>query len=183
MSTWLVTLFSTQTAARKELRRQVVTRVLDVVDDLARQQARPVLAGAFRRREIDLALLQTRLLLDLRKRDLIVAYWVWAQTQRILSANKESEATRRAIAIGVGLGEWHRGSRKRRWFTMALDFEPVIEDFVIPRAARWRQSGRLLKETLLGGLAIAGTTFVIQQGTELARELDKSSQRADRRRN
>jgi hypothetical protein len=163
LGTWGFTQWRLGRAVKRESRRQLVSRVLDVVDALVKQRTLPVLLIAWRRKEIDLALLQTRLVLDLPKKDQVIAKWVWAQTERLVIAKDESEVTRRAIAIGGALSLWHQGFCKRKWFKGQLALEPVIEELKISAAAKWRLSGRNFREVLALGVIASALGFAVSQ--------------------
>lgn len=147
----------------REVRRRLVARVLNTVDSVVKQSTRPLVLTMWNRNEIDLALVQTRLALDLEKRDAVISHWVWSQTQRILVAKTDSDVTRIAGDIAMRLAMWHNGAVSRKWFQLALLASPVDGDFTIPKRLRWRKTGKLIKESAtLWGL-LAGGVWIVKQ--------------------
>jgi hypothetical protein len=133
---------------RREKKRQLIARVLDAIDATLRSHTRVLSSLSQNHGEMGLALLQTRLAMDLPARDVAISNWLWAQTQRVLLA-KDREA-----AIGMALARWYQGSMKTAWFTSELVKEPVITKFAIPRGLRWRRNLSTFGQILLMGIGV-----------------------------
>lgn len=144
--------------AKRESRRQLVVRVLDVVDDVITLQLKPPLLRGFRSPDVDVALMLQRLLLDLDKSELSVSRWVWAQTQRLTLTETKKDYVARASRIQGQLVSWHRGDIDVAWFDEDLTREPVDDNFAIPKTTAWKRAARNVPETtvLMSGIALAG---------------------------
>ncbi|GAA4682671.1 hypothetical protein [Frondihabitans cladoniiphilus] len=144
--------------AKKEARRQLVVRVLDVVDDVITLQLKPPLLRGFRSPDVDVALMLQRILLDLDKSELSISTWVWAQTQRLTLTETKHDYVLRASRMQGQLVSWHRGDIDVSWFDEDLAREPVIDKFSIPKTTAWKRAARNIPETtvLMAGIALAG---------------------------
>lgn len=141
--------------ARRERRRELVVRMIETVDGVVRHQTLPAILRHWRPTEMELALAQSRLVMDLGEKDLVIAWWVWGQTQRVLLTTTRSEHIRAAAAITNRLVQWHRGTIKRQWFADEIKRTAVIPDFTVPASVAWKRNFKALGETtvILGGAA------------------------------
>ncbi|WP_125617103.1 hypothetical protein [Specibacter cremeus] len=138
---------------RKERRRQLVVRMLDTIDQIVHRQMLPPLMRGWRSDEVDLLMTAQRLLVELRKRDLVVGKWAGAQTQRLARTTDKSKYLERVLRIESKLIGWHRGDIKLRWFAEDLKREPLLEDFRVPPLVGWKRSAGDVGENvrLIGG--------------------------------
>ncbi|WP_129586616.1 hypothetical protein [Microterricola viridarii] len=152
-------------ASRRERRRLLVVRMIDIIDDLVRRQSIPAMIRNWKNADIELALVQSRLAMDLTKRELVIADWVWGQTQRVFLSTTKSEYVELTMAVSSRLVQWHRGAIGLDWFVEDLRRNPVQPDFRIPNSVGWKRNFGAIGETitLLGlvALVLNGVTRVI----------------------
>lgn len=127
---------------RQEVRRSLVTRVLDTFDASTRRLLRPAFVQAWSNSEVEYALLTPRLLLDLNGRDRLIVPWLQRQIQHMqLSISKKDRMAVRAMVMDRLL-QWQAGRIKPNWFGQQLAIDPVQKDFSIPGTIKLKQYGR-----------------------------------------
>lgn len=143
-------------AARRERRRELVVRMMDIIDALVRRQALPAMIRNWKAAEVELALAQSRLTLDLSNRELVIAAWVWGQTQRVFLSTTKKDYINLTTAISSRLAQWHRGTIGLKWFVEDLKRNPVLSDFKIPSSVGWNRNFSAFGETfgLLAAVAV-----------------------------
>jgi hypothetical protein len=120
----------------REARRQLVARVLDALDLSARALARPAFTHMWTNPDVEYALVIPRLLLELDRKDRVVASWLQRQTQLMLrEPSKRKALAIRAEAAGRFV-EWHQGERRLSWFREELKRDPVELQFKVGAAVR-----------------------------------------------
>ena len=125
---------------RREVRRLLVTRVLDAFDASTRQLLRPVFVQAWSNSDVEYALLTPRLLLDLNGSDRWIVPWLQRQIQHMqLSVTKKERIAIRAM-VADRLLQWHLGAIKPPWFVDQLAKDPVAKNFAVPHTVKLRQS-------------------------------------------
>ena len=124
---------------RLAARRDVVSRVLDVVSSATQRLAKPQWARMWGSAELDFALVLPRLLLELDKKDRPVAEWAWREMQRMQLASTEKESLRIGITIGTTLIGWHHGEVELKWFAEQIRTEPPVANFRVPAATKLKR--------------------------------------------
>lgn len=112
-------------------KRQLVSRVLDAVEQTMRRQAslaRYVAAPP----SVDFAALYPRVLLDVGRGNEDIAGWVWRQVQHMLASEDPSEPLRLGGVIAGQLMAWQRGDLDVAWFRTELGRDPVDHNFRVP---------------------------------------------------
>jgi hypothetical protein len=147
----------------RELRRLLVARILTTIEHVVKQSVRPLILTMWNRNEIDLALIQTRLALDLPEGDVAISQWLWGQTQKIYLAKTDNEATRVATGIAMRLALWHNGAISRKWFESELLSSPVIAHFTIPKRLKRKKTWKLVKEAASLWGVVAGAALIVKE--------------------
>lgn len=130
-------------AVRQEKRRQLMVRVLDTLDLASRSLARPAFVQMWTNSDLEYALLGPRLLLDLGKKDRVVAAWVLHQIQLMqLEASAKRALVLRA-SVSARLLQWHHGELRRSWFDGELRVSGIDPDFRVPMKVR---SERMMRD-------------------------------------
>ena len=150
---------------RLAARRDVVSRVLDVVDSATQRLSKPQWARLWGSAELDFALVLPRLLLELDKKDRPVAEWALREMQKMQLASTEKGSLRIGIAIGTTLIGWHHGEVERKWFAEQIRMEPPIADFRVPTATKLK---RLAAKTVVLSVTGLGVGAAIGAGAAAA---------------
>lgn len=133
---------STRARAKRELKRQLVARVIDTFDASTRSLIRPAFMQAWTNAELEYTLLLPRLLLDLNGRDRFVALWMHRQIQLMRLAVTKSERVTARASVVERLLEWNEGTRKSGWFAQQVRDDPPRAEFSVPARTRLRQFSR-----------------------------------------
>ncbi len=124
---------------RQEVRRQLMTRVLDTFELSTRSLVRPALVQLWTNSDLEYALLLPRLLLDLGDKDRVIAAWV----QRQVQVMQLEPSKRKALAIRTSVGEkllrWHHGELPRTWFEAEVQRDPARQGFTVPKTIKIRR--------------------------------------------
>ncbi|WBU36705.1 hypothetical protein [Homoserinibacter sp. YIM 151385] len=133
---------ASRASAKRELKRQLVARVLDAFESSTRSLIRPAFVQAWTNAELEYTLLLPRLLLDLNGRDRFIALWMHRQIQLMrLAVTKRERVAARAV-VAERLIEWNAGTRKSAWFAQQVREDPPSSRFAVPTPTRIRQFSR-----------------------------------------
>ena len=133
---------SSRARAKRELKRQLVARVLDAFEASTRSLIRPAFVQAWTNAELEYTLLLPRLLLDLNGRDRFIALWMHRQIQLMrLAVTKRERVAARAL-VAERLIDWNAGTRKSAWFAQQVREDPPSPKFSVPTPIRIRQFSR-----------------------------------------
>jgi hypothetical protein len=123
-------------ASQQEVRRQLMMRVLDTFELATRSLVRPAFVQAWTNVDVEYAMLLPRLLLDLGKRDRVIAVWLQKQVQLM----QLEPSHRRALAIrgdvAVKLLQWQQLDLERSWFENEVRASPPTQPFIVPRKVK-----------------------------------------------
>lgn len=153
---------------RRQARRIAVTRVLDSVERATRVLATSSVSGIWTNHVFEFSQLLARLMVDLERRDQVIAVWVYRETQQLVRAGRRKDAARILQNVGFVLATWHAGGLKRSWFKEQVAANPPQEPFVMPRSFRMRANFTPLLTLLtlpvlfgfLTGVGFRGTLFM-----------------------
>lgn len=126
--------------SRREARRVLVGQVLDRVDRVARAAPLMPISSIWMNPVIELIQVLPRLVLELDRRDRVVAIWFYGQVQRLVAASSNRDVIRISLEIGYAMSSWHSGEKPRSWFQGELEARPVDEAFTVPRSFRTRSA-------------------------------------------
>lgn len=153
-------------ADRREVRRQLMVRVLDTLELATRSLVRPAFVQAWTNSDVEYALLLPRLLLDLGRRDRAIAAWVHSRVQLMqLQASPKSALAIRADVAGKLL-EWQQGELNLAWFEGQLGLDPPVHGFKVPlrvKIARLGHDGWAWTQLLC---VVAGVAAMIRQSVK-----------------
>lgn len=126
-------------AERRELRRKLMVRVLDTLELATRSLVRPAFVQAWTNSDVEYAMLLPRLLLDLGKRDRVIAVWVLRQVQlmQLEPAHKKALAIRAEVTSKLLL--WHLGELKTSWFDREVARDRPARQFAVPRSTKFKR--------------------------------------------
>ena len=145
-------------ADRREVRRQLMVRVLDTLELATRSLVRPAFFQAWINSDVEYAMLLPRLLLDLGKRDRAIAAWVHRRVQVMqLQPSPKAALVIRADVAGRLL-QWQQGELRLAWFERQLKTDRPLTPFEVPRKiklARLGHDGWAWAQTLLVVAVIA----------------------------
>lgn len=153
----------TRRRERREVERQLVTRVLDAFDASTRNLFRPAFIQAWNNSDVEYALLAPRLLLDLEGRNRFIVPWLMRQIQHMqMSVTKKERVAIRAH-VADRLIQWHAREIGPSWFAGQLGKDPIERSFSVPRSIKLKQFGRdsWAWAQLFG--VIAGASLMIRQ--------------------
>lgn len=106
--------------------------------------------------DLEYALLGPRLLLDLGRKDRVVAAWVLRQVQLMQLESSAKRALSLRANVSAKLLQWHHGELRRTWFEEQLRVDKIDPDFRVPVKVK---SGRMMRDawswTQLLGLVVA----------------------------
>lgn len=152
--------------ARHEARRLLLTRVLDTFENAYRGLLRAPWARLWSPAEAEYAILLPRLLLELPKRDRVIASWVARQVQLMQSQPSDQKAFTAAGSVAAQLVGWYHGEVKRQWFRNELAKDPYDPAFKVPaKAKRNRQlrgAWRWSKLTIGAVLIASGFRYALR---------------------
>ena len=150
-------------AQRQEKRRQLMARVLDTLDLASRSLARPAFVKMWTNTDLEYALLGPRLLLDLGKKDRVVAAWALRQVQLMQLESSAKRALLLRASVSAKLLQWHHGELRRSWFEGELRVNKIDPDFRVPVKVK---SDRMMRDAWswaqLLGLVVA-FAFMIRE--------------------
>jgi hypothetical protein len=153
-------------ADRREVRRQLMVRVLDTLELATRSLVRPAFVQAWTNSDVEYAMLLPRLLLDLGKRDRAIAAWVHRRVQLMqLEPSRKAALVIRAD-VAVKLLQWQQGELKLAWFQSQLNLDRPADPFKVPqkiKLTRLAYDGWAWAQLFL---FLAGTSAMIRQAVK-----------------
>jgi len=150
-------------SARNQARRDLVARVINVFETAARTSIRPALARAWTNPEVEYALLLPRLLLELRKRDRVIALWVQRQVQLMQLEPRKRERIKIQAKVAEKLVLWHHGEASTSWFALEIRKDPPVPGFSVPLRVRTLQLAGMSWSWAQLFFAIGGLAAMIRQ--------------------
>jgi len=148
---------------RREVRRQLMLRVLNAFDSSTRGLIRPAFEQAWTNDNLEYALLAPRVLLDLNGRERVIALWLQTQVQQMMLAVSKYERLSIRATVAERMIAWHVGEIKTSWFGREVSRRPVIRDLRIPPHVRVRQFARDSWSWAQLIAAVAGIALVVRQ--------------------
>jgi hypothetical protein len=153
----------TRREGRREVRRQLMVRVLDAFDSSTRGLIRPAFVQAWTNDNLEYALLAPRLLLDLNGRERVIALWLQTQVQQMMLAVSRAERLRIRATVAERMIAWHVGEIRTSWFGREVGRRPIVRDLRIPPHVRVRQVARDSWSWAQLIAAVAGMALVVRQ--------------------
>jgi hypothetical protein len=106
----------TARANEDQRRRLLIGDVIERLERVTREQARPVFARMYAIPELDLALALPRFMLLMKPEEQPLLLWLTYQSKRMQSAPSDHLATAIGIEAVGELAKWYKGERSLDWF-------------------------------------------------------------------